>query len=414
MRKRPSAEDGVYPLGKGKEAETRANRPGDTMIAFCFDGTLRKTGVASGLERENGQARWWCRGGNARNSALEFWSKRLGICLVCLLALIVTLGAHAGFTPNPGFPAVQAWLAPSDVTGSSIVNAASESGDAQPLNYTWSATRIDTVIRLRGSVPSEEDRRTVLGMVKAHFPDLEVEDRLKVAIGAPPKEQWLGAVSFGLKQLAHLKRGSARLLNVGLKVEGEARSATDYVDAKKALAGPLPTGLTILDDGIKPPIADPFVFVADLSANALSLSGSVPSEDARKQVRELARQFFERPELDDRLELASGAPKNWDEAVSAALRALSRLDSGKISLSGLAVTIEGVAPDKGTAVAVSYQLRRDLPRLFSTSESISWKEAAAEPDEASRVIPRIKAIARAKEHLPDGELLPLKPLLESE
>jgi osmotically-inducible protein OsmY len=365
------------------------------------------------LERENGQARW-CRGGNAPNSAFEFWSKRLGICLIFSLAVIVALGARAGFTPRPSFPAVQAWLGPEGATGSLAVNAAAEKSNTQPLAYTWSATRTESIIRLRGSVPSEEDRRTVLGMVKAHFPDLEVEDRMKVAMGAPPKEQWLGAVSFGLKQLAHLKHGSARLLNVGLKVEGEARSAGDYADAKKAFAGPLPTGLAILDDGIKPPIADPFVFVADLSANTLSLSGSVPSEDARKEVRELARQFFERPGLDDRLELASGAPKNWDEAVSAALRALSQLDSGKISLSGLAVTIEGVAPDKGTAVAVSYQLRRDLPRLFSTSESISWKEAAAEPDDASQVIPRIKAIAHAKEHLPNGELLPLKPLLESE
>ena len=138
------------------------------------------------------------------------------------------------------------------------------------------------------------------------------------------------------------------------------------------------------------------MFVAELSSNTLTLSGSIPSEDARKQVRELSRQLFERPGLDDRLELASGAPKNWDGAVAAALRALCRLNSGKVSLSGLALAIEGVAPDKGTAVAVSYQLRRDLPRLFSTSESISWKEASTSRDDASRLIPRIKAIADKK------------------
>ncbi len=99
--------------------------------------------------------------------------------------------------------------------------------------------------------------------------------------------------------------------------------------------------LTIAKGSIKPPVADPFIFVADLGANALSLSGSVPSENARKQLRELSRQLFRRPGFDDRLELASGAPKDWDEAVIAALRALSQLDSGKIALSGLAVTIEG-------------------------------------------------------------------------
>jgi hypothetical protein len=54
------------------------------------------------------------------------------------------------------------------------------------------------------------------------------------------------------------------------------------------------------------------------------------------------------------------------------------------------VTIEGVAPDKGTAVAISYQLRRDLPALFSASESISWKEASAAPYFAPQVLPRIK------------------------
>lgn len=365
------------------------------------------------MERENGQARWF-RGGNARNSSLEFWSKLIALCLVGSLALVAALGARAGLGGDRSFPAVQAWLASPSVTGALAANTTSEKSNSQPLTYVWSATRIGSVIRLRGSVPSEEDRRTVLGMVKAHFPDLEVEDRLKVAIGAPPKEQWLGAVSFGLKQLAYLKRGSARLLNVGLKVEGEARSAADYAEAKKELAGPLPTGLAILDDDIKPPMADPFVFVAELSANTLTLSGSVPSEDARKQVRELSRQLFERPGLDDRLELASGAPKNWDEAVAAALRALCRLDSGKVSLSGLALTIEGVAPDKGTAVAVSYQLRRDLPRMFSTSESISWKEASTAPDDGSRLIPRIKAIVDKKNHLPAGNLLPLKPLLDSE
>ena len=330
--------------------------------------------------------------------------------IVALMALIAAFGLQAGFGSGPDLPAAHAWLTP-PVTGSIKV---ADKTEVHPAGYVWSATRIGSSIRLRGAVPSEEDRRTLLGMVKANFPDLGVEDRLKIAAGAPPKEQWLGAVSFGLKQLSHLKRGSARLLDVSLKVDGEARSAADYAEVKKALAGPLPTGLSILGESIRPPIADPFVFVADLGTNALSLSGSVPSEDARKQVRDLSRQLFERPGLDDRLQLASGAPKKWDEAVAAALHALSRLESGKISLSGLAVTIEGVAPDKGTAVAVSYQLRRDLPELFSTSESIKWKEASVSHDVASQVIPRIKKIARTDGQSPNGDLPKLPPLLDNE
>jgi hypothetical protein len=187
-------------------------------------------------------------------------------------------------------------------------------------------------------------------------------------------------------------------------MDGEARTAADYVEVKKALAGPLPTGLAVAKGSIKPPVADPFTFVADLGADALSLSGSVPNEDARSELRQLSRQLFRRPGIDDRLELASGAPKDWDEAVIAALHALSQLESGRVALSGLAVTIEGVAPDKGTAVAISYQLRRDLPALFSTSESISWKEAAVTPDIATQALEDTKTLAATGFSWPQGTL----------
>lgn len=341
------------------------------------------------------------------------WGFRPKVSLLCAVTCSLVIGAFAAsaeLNAAPGPRASPVWL-DSSAPGPVLVAEKSDPGSRA---YVWSATRIESGIRLRGSVPSDDDRRTVLGMVKAHFPDLEVEDRLKVNKGAPPQDQWLGAVSFGLKQLAHLKRGSVRLLDVTLRVDGEARSAADYAEVKKALAGPLPTGLTIAKGGIKPPVADPFIFVADLGANALSLSGSVPSENARKELRELSRQLFRRPGLDDRLELASGAPKDWDEAVEAALRALSQLNSGKVALSGLAVTIEGVAPDKGTAVAISYQLRRDLPALFSTSESISWKEASVSHDIAAQLLPRIKEIAETDGPWPGGKLPDLLPPLENE
>jgi len=356
------------------------------------------------LDKEHNQA-GWCRVKKGENSMWGFRPKFLLICLTVLLVPLAVIGAHACFGPC------------ADLRNAGAITLIAEKEEARPAAFIWSATRIESGLLLRGSVPTEEDRRIVLGMVKAHFPDLQVEDRIKIVDDAPPQERWLGAVSFSLKQLTYLKRGSVRLLNAGLKVDGEARSAADYAEAKKALTGPLPTGLTIMAENIRPPIAKPFVFVADLGVNALSLSGSVPSEGSRKQLRELSRQLFARPGLDDRLEVASGAPKGWDEAVAAALKALSRLESGKIALSGVAVSIEGVAPDKGTAVAVSYQLKRDLPALFSTSESIKWKEASmpgAPSDLSAQVIPRIKALARTAGQLPKEALPPLISSPETE
>jgi OOP family OmpA-OmpF porin len=200
---------------------------------------------------------------------------------------------------------------------------------AKRQGYVWSATRSGSDIRLRGMVPSEDVRSTVLGMVKANFPDLEVEDRMRVAAGAPAVDQWLGAVSFGLQQLSHLKHGSVRLLNVGLRIDGEAGGAEDFAELQKSLGSALPTGLNVIANNVRPPRVEPFVFVASLSPDTLALTGSVPNERMRKRLRDLSRQLFERPTLDDRLELASGAPKNWNDAVIALLRALSRLESGK-------------------------------------------------------------------------------------
>jgi hypothetical protein len=222
-----------------------------------------------------------CRVEREANFMSGFRPRRLLLCLIAVSALIGAFGVRAGFTTEPGLRAAQAWL----VSPSPELLRVTEKVDEPAAAYMWSATRIESGIRLRGSVPTSEDRRTVLGMVKAHFPDLDVEDRLKIADGAPPHDQWLGAVSFGLKQLSQLKRGSVRLLNVTLKLDGEARSAADYIEVKKALAGALPTGLIVANPSIRPPIADPFIFVADLGTNALSLSGSVPASGTGRPAR---------------------------------------------------------------------------------------------------------------------------------
>lgn len=268
--------------------------------------------------------------------------------------------------------------------------AAAKEADKKP--YQWIAARNDGAIKLRGSVPSEEYRRTILGIVKAHFPDLSIDDNQKVAPGAPPKEQWLGAVSFALKELSHLAHGRVELDDVDLTINGTAKSSQDYQRLRKNLFGPLPTGLTVEATAIKPPLANPFVFEADLKANVLTLSGDIPSEKVHKRFQALVKEIFGEAIMNDKLVLASGEPKKWSAAAIAALSALSMLDEGKVVLSGGTVTISGTAPDKSTANEISYQLRHELPSVFSSSENIRWREAEVQTDVAKKIIPRIKRI----------------------
>lgn len=338
----------------------------------------------------------------------------LSLAVLVGLLIIPSAGTFAASEPTAGDEASNLPAPKADS------QAENDDTDAAGGEEGWSANLNTSKITLRGTAPSEEDRQTSLGMVKAHFPVLAIEDKMKVAQTGQPREQWLASVSFGLQQLALMSKGKVRLDNGAIAIHGQAMNAEQYGKLKKALAGPLPAGMTLKANSVRPPVADPFVFKADLGPNAISLAGSVPSEDARKNVRDLSRQLFERPGLDDRLKVASGAPKNWDKAVAAALRALSRLETGKVALSGVAVSIEGIAPDQGTAVAVAYQLRRDLPERFSTSESIKWKEAASHldldmeqasaHDVAATIIPRIKVPSEHAERWRSGSLPPLIPL----
>jgi hypothetical protein len=119
----------------------------------------------------------------------------LPLCVVAALALIATVGVHAGFATGPQLRARMQLVFPRHHW-----RAGGGEGRRQtvhrPAGYVWSATRIGSGIRLRGSVPTDEDRRT-LRYGQAHFPDLEVEDRLKVVKGAPPTDQWLERSASG-------------------------------------------------------------------------------------------------------------------------------------------------------------------------------------------------------------------------
>lgn len=243
-------------------------------------------------------------------------------------------------------------------------------------NFDWSANRQETRIKLKGCVASEDDRRNVLGMVKAHFPDLEIDDRMRQT-DFQPEDKWLGAVGFALKQLNHLKRGVVRLADGGFSIEGESRSAADHELGANALQANLPAGLLLEQAKVLPAEANPFVFKAEISDGAITFAGNVPSDEQRGNITDMASSLMPGRSLTDETVLASGAPGRWDDAVTAGLQSLSFLQSGRLTISGFGVSIEGVALDKETARTVASTMRRNLPAIYEANPVIKWKETSA-------------------------------------
>lgn len=237
-------------------------------------------------------------------------------------------------------------------------------------SYVWSATLRDDRVKLAGFVPNEATQKAIVGVARAAFPKSTIADRMKLARGAPPRNAWLGGVSFALEQLSHLRRGMVYLDDSSLSVTGEAESPATYKSLKAALHGGLPAGLRLASDKVLPPSVSPYRWEARIAANQLVLSGYVPSEELRDKLFEHAKAAAPWMTLADRTDIALGAPQDWRQAAEAGLNQLARLEDGAVVLRDSEVAIEGVASDQGTAERVRAGLKEEVPPGFKASAAV--------------------------------------------
>ncbi len=246
--------------------------------------------------------------------------------------------------------------------------------------YTWWATRKGNRIKIKGHIPDKADQQTVLGIVKATMPELEIDDRMKLAAGAPPGQQWLGAISFALNQLGHMKNGSAHLSGMELVLAGEGSSIAGYKAVRNALSSQLPAGLVLKQQDVVPPEIKPYAWTVLLKDGKVVLTGHVPNEELRRKLLENVRTAFDSIIIEDGMQLGSGAPDGWSQAVSIIVTQLARLEEGEVVLSGVEFAIEGVTADAQTATDVADAVRKTLPANFKLTDRLRVRKGAS-PEE---------------------------------
>ncbi|MEZ5910402.1 MAG: OmpA family protein [Hyphomicrobiaceae bacterium] len=250
--------------------------------------------------------------------------------------------------------------------------------------FLWSASRKEANgkggrIKLSGFVPNEESKKAIIGLVKATFPGHEVDDRTKLARGAPDRKVWFGGVSFALKQLSRLKRGQVDLENIDLTVTGEAVDAPSYKSVQSALRGGLPSGVKLKADRVTPPVMSPYLWGAQFAGGRLTLSGHVPSEAVRERLYAAVKRHFPKAGLLDRMELAAGEPDSWIAGIEVILREMARLESGTAKLEDATLSLRGVAIREDTAKSVMQSVHRGLPPIFRSSEQVTFREPTLKP-----------------------------------
>ena len=243
-------------------------------------------------------------------------------------------------------------------------------------NYVWGAQlQADGRLRLTGFVPSPLTRQAIVGNAKATFPSREIDDRTKLARGAPVSPVWDGGIAFALKQLAGLKSGGrVDLEATNLLIEGEADDINAYRTIKTALQNALPQGFKLRSDKVTPPVVKPYTWGARLSGTQVQLTGFVPSERARDDIFSAAKKAFPKAAVVDRLQIAAGEPKDWLQGVLAAVSKLGRLEEGSIEIRDTQMSINGLATDTGTADDVRRGLKSDVPPSFKVADALRVKE----------------------------------------
>ena len=263
--------------------------------------------------------------------------------------------------------------------------------------YVWSASRRNQRIRLSGFVPSAAMRRDILGVAKANFPGFEIVDRMALARGVPAADIWLGGISFGLTQLAGMRRGEVRLDNLTLSIVGRGggpgRPARHPPGCQQAAQGhqdqPRPAE--------RPRRSAPTSGRRRSRDGKFDLAGYFPDETMQAELMAAAKAVARDGAVADQMQRGSGAPADWSRATQAAVRALARLESGAAELRDATLLVSGVSADEAAAEAVRALLRTDLPASIKLTEQIRLREPRKAPvEEPPRPPEPAKPLAKAE------------------
>lgn len=253
-----------------------------------------------------------------------------------------------------------------------VTQVEKRTGHAAPVSpYVWQAEKTgEGMFVLSGHVPSHAIRQRLVQEARLAGRSA-VEDRMVVSTGAP-QGNFQGMARLVIGELAQLDHGRAEIRDHRVRLEGE----TADIEARRRAIAAI-SGIAAPFHG-QPLLGTGTGWQASIEAGAMTLSGPVPTEAARRDLLALARQSFS-GDVIDAMELApdvAGAPI---EAVRLALPRFSEFRFGTMNYDALA----GTFAFRGEAApSTLYFLQQDLGHAPLRRRSVLAAEpamAAAEP-----------------------------------
>ncbi len=132
----------------------------------------------------------------------------------------------------------------------------------------------------------------------------------------------------------------------------------------------------------------PYVWSADKAQGKLTLEGFVPDEAARAKIVGAVTAFNPGVEVIDNQRIGSGAPADFAKMAIASLSQMSRLVSGKGSITDASYAVSGIARTAGDFVVANQQAAAP-PAGFTLAQ------AAIQPPVADPIFSRLRKLSRA-------------------
>jgi hypothetical protein len=269
--------------------------------------------------------------------------------------------------------------------GASPKRAAPDNPAPKVKPYVSRVVKEGSTIVLKGEAPSEEDKKTIQGVIAATFPKATFVDKAKLNKHVPNRDTWLAGMNFALRQLAKLEEGSAVIRDNEISFEGAAKNEQDFKLLQQKLHEEVPNGMVLRSTALKPPSVSPFVWLAQLHSGSVNLSGHVPLESDRDLII-YARSLFGTLQVSNSMSWALGAPKGWVEAAKLSLNMLNLLQQGTVILTDKLITVDGVlavshTPDQVKAFVKL--LPEGFKLEFNVAEASQASDSASQPEEVA-------------------------------
>lgn len=235
-------------------------------------------------------------------------------------------------------------------------------------------------LTLTGYLPDETARAVLRDSLESA--GLSWSDQSTIARGSPEGLD-IGDVLAALTGIiADLTSADASLADGVLTVTGTAASYQGGQEVEDALAALSSSALTV-DAAIEPGPASPFTFSASLGEEDVALLGFVPSEEKRQSILGDVAALFPARSVRDDLNVAQGAPDDFDAVVQAGLRALGRLANGQFSLSDTDAALSGDALFLRSIGQIEESASATMPGTFNLSTDIGMLSPPAIIDAAA-------------------------------